>query len=353
MKTTRRKIEISHSNKKRTPAIVTDAAPSARMQREEGKALRAQCPRSSHRELGRPAANRDMLAMLAHSNHDRIATLIPLRHSRMLESPFAFFRGSAIVQANDLAPTPISGIRVQACGDCHLMNFGGFGTPERRLLFDINDFDETYPAPWEWDVKRLCVSLVLAARWRGFAKPQAREAADAAVRRYREKIAAYAEMATFEVWSSAITYDDIRRAVEGERKLSRLLDTNIERAQRSTSEHVYGKITTEVAGTIRITDQPPLLFHPQFDLLAACEEFFGTYAQTLREDHRALIERFRLVDAALKVVGVGSVGTRCFVVLFIGEQGEPFFLQVKEARRSVLEHHPGQPASPWRNSSIH
>jgi len=349
MRTANRQIEISRPNAGRPLPTAARGIPSARSHREEGRALRAACPRSTHAQLGRLPANRHALAMLKASNEDRVASLIPLRHSRMLESPFAFFRGSAIVQANDLTSTPISGLRVQACGDCHLMNFGGFATPERELIFDINDFDETFPAPWEWDVKRLCVSLVLAARWRGFNKANVHECARAGARRYREMTNTYADMATIDVWSSHISYADIRQAVEGDRQLRRLLDADIKRAQRSTSEHVYGKITMEVAGETRITDQPPLLFHPQFDLLTASREFFDAYAQTLREDHRSLLQRYRLVDAALKVVGVGSVGTRCLVVLFVGEQHEPFFLQVKEARRSVLEHHAGQPPSPWRN----
>jgi uncharacterized protein (DUF2252 family) len=292
---------------------------------------------------------RDPLMMLRESNKDRIESLVPVRHSRMMESPFAFFRGSAIVQANDLSDTPSTGICVQLCGDCHLMNFGGFATPERQLIFDINDFDETFPGSWEWDIKRLCVSLVLAARWRGFDKAAALEAANTAVARYRKMSNAYADMPTMDVWHSDISFAEMLRAVGGNRRLKSLLDADVRRAQHSTSEHVYGKITHEEAGSVQIVDQPPLLFHPRFDLIATTSKFFAGYAKTLRDDYRSLMGRFRLIDAALKVVGVGSVGTRSFIALFSGEQDEPFFLQVKEARRFVLENQPGQSPSPWRN----
>lgn len=328
----------------------TDAAakPPAAMRRDEGRALRQKCPRSSHAEL-RPAADgRDVVALLEASNEDRLPNLIPVRYSRMLESPFAFLRGSAVVQASDLAHSPVSGIEVQACGDAHLMNFGGFATPERNLVFDVNDFDETFPAPWEWDVKRLAASLVLAARWRGFSSGQAREAANGAVARYREAVVGYADMPTIDVWYSQIRYSDLVQQAQTDRQLARLLDRDITRAQKNTSEHVYGKITTTVNGAIRIVDQPPLLSHLTQDLQAHGRGFLERYETTLREDYRALLGRFRTVDAALKVVGVGSVGTRCYIVLLLGEHGEPLFLQIKEARRSVLEAY-AKP-SRWRNN---
>jgi len=190
---------------------------------------------------------------------------------------------------------------------------------------------------------------VLAARWRGFDKAAALDAANTAVARYRKMINAYADMPTMDVWHSDISFADMLRAVGGNRRLKSLLDADVRRAQHSNSEHVYGKITQEVAGAVRIIDQPPLLFHPRFDLVTASSKFFAGYTKTLRDDYRSLMGRFRLIDAALKVVGVGSVGTRCFIALFAGEQDEPFFLQVKEARRSVLENQLGQPPSPWRN----
>lgn len=321
--------------------------PPAAKRRDAGRVLRQHCPRSSHAELGFTAEGRDVVAMIEASNEGRVANLIPVRYSRMVESPFAFFRGAAAVQASDLAQSPASGIKVQACGDAHLMNFGGFATPERNLAFDVNDFDETFPAPWEWDVKRLCASLVLAARWRGFSTGQARDAANAAVSRYRERMTAFADMPTMAVWYSRLNLLDLVAEAQSDRRLARLVNRDIRRAQTNTSEHVYGKITATVNGVTRIIDQPPLLSHPNQDLQALGEEFLKQYGVTLREDFRALLQRFRLVDAALKVVGVGSVGTRCYIVLLLGEHNEPLFLQVKEARRSVLEMHAGP--SPWRN----
>jgi len=317
------------------------------LRRDEGKARRQQCPRSSHAHLGAAPPERDVLAMIKASSEDRIENLIPLRYSRMLESPFAFFRGSAIVQASDLARSPNSGIEVQACGDCHLMNFGGFATPERNLVFDVNDFDETFPAPWEWDVKRLCTSVVLAARWRGFSTAQQREAANATAARYRQMANAYADMSTIDVWYSNVSLANIREQIEGNRKFARLFKTDVKRAQRSTSEHVYDKIIGVQNGSVRIIDQPPLLFHTKDDLHAAGRAFFEQYVATLREDLRTLLRRYRVADAAMKVVGVGSVGTRCYVLLLLDEQNEPFFLQVKEARRSVIEDYAAPSA--WQN----
>jgi uncharacterized protein (DUF2252 family) len=319
----------------------------AAQRRAEGRARRGQCPRSSHAQLGPLPNERDVIAMIKASNEDRIESLLPIRYQRMLQSPFAFFRGTANLQAADLAQSPASGIRVQACGDAHLANFGGFATPERHLVFDVNDFDETFPAPWEWDVKRLCASLALAARSRAFPAAAARDAANAAAARYRERIDAYAGMSTLEVWYSRVDFDEVQRLAKPDRKFARLVDADVERARNSTSEHVYGKITTEADGAARIVDEPPLLFHIHHDLHATGHKFLGLYAATLRDDFRALLARFRPVDAAVKVVGIGSVGTRCYAVLMLGEQGEPLFLQIKEARRSVLEPHSGP--SPWRN----
>ena len=265
----------------------------------------------------------------------------------MLESPLAFFRGSAIVQAADLAGTPASGIHVQLCGDCHLMNFGGFASPERDLVFDLNDFDETLSGPWEWDLKRLCTSFVLAARWRKLSESEALDAALNVALRYREMMAAYAGMPAMEIWYDRVTFAKVLSSARDDRRLSQHLQAGAERAQRSTSEHVFGKLTAERNGEVGIVDRPPLLFHPNYDLLSAADEFLKIYAQTLHEDQRSLLRRFRAVDAAIKVVGVGSVGTRCFVALLLDELDQPLFLQMKEARRSVLEDYAGE--SPWRN----
>lgn len=317
-------------------------------QRAAGKALRKDCPRASHAEVGTFADDRDIVALIRASSENRLENLLPLRYSRMLESPFAFYRGSAVIQAEDLAQTPASGITVQACGDAHLLNYGGFATPERDLIFDINDFDETFPAPFEWDVKRLCASVVLAARWRGFSKAQAREAATATVARYHEMMCAFADRPTMEVWYNRIDYASLEQRVRDEPALARMLAGDIKRAQDSTAEHVYGEIVRDENGVARIVDQPPLLFHSRSDLRDAGRQFLEHYARTLRDDYQALLSRFRFVDAAMKVVGVGSVGTRCFIVLMLDEHDHPLFLQVKEARASVLERHHGP--SPWKNN---
>ena len=262
----------------------------------------------------------------------------------MLQSPFAFFRGTAAIQAYDLDRTPTSGIDVQACGDCHLMNFGGFATPERSLVFDINDFDETLRAPFEWDLKRLAASFVVAARWRGFRRAQARETAVQAVASYRESMAERAGHPVLEGWYSRITFDDVLEHVGKDAEMIGRVRKKIVKARRETHEHVFNKLTEPRRGLPRIVDQPPLIFHRGQDevnerVLAA---FFKRYRASLREELRRLFDRYTVVDAAMKVVGVGSVGTRCYVVLLLASPDDPLFLQVKEARRSVLEEFTGR-----------
>ncbi len=313
-----------------------------------GKARRKTTPRAAHAEPGVVADKRDIISILEHSNADRLEQLIPVRHSRMVESPFAFFRGSAAIQAADLARTPDAGITVQACGDCHLMNFGGFATPERNLVFDINDFDETFPAPWEWDLKRLTVSLVLAARWHRFSSATASEAVMTAASKYREAMQDYARQSTMAVWYSRVAYVDILERARTNQKATKILEADMRRAQKQTSEHVFQNLTVPVGGAVRIKDQPPLIYHPRSsDLDKIARDFLEKYAVTLREDYRSLFGRFRYADIAIKVVGVGSVGTRCFVALFLGEHDDPLFLQIKEARKSVLE--PYTSRSPWKH----
>ncbi|MGA8909334.1 MAG: DUF2252 family protein, partial [Acidobacteriaceae bacterium] len=314
----------------------------------EGRALRQAAPRVSHSRLGISKRGRDVIALIEASNTDRMGELIPLRHSRMLESPFAFYRGSSMVQAADLVHTPVSGITVQACGDAHLMNFGGFATPERDLVFDINDFDETFPAPWEWDVKRLAASLVLAVRWRGFSSATAREIVAAAAARYREAMLKYAAGSTLAVWYSHTTADDILVRSRKRQKNISIVKAGMKEAKKRTSEHLFHKISAMVDGSPRIVDQPPLLFHPpNSHAHEMAAEFLAKYSNTLRDDYRALFNRFRYVDAAVKVVGVGSVGTRCLIALMLGEYDDPLFLQIKEARKSVLEPYTG--GSPWKH----
>lgn len=306
----------------------------------EAKSLRHTSPREAHKTAGALPATRDPVGIILASNEDRIAALIPVRHTRMLESPFAFYRGTAAVQAHDLSYTPASGINVQCCGDAHLMNFGGFATPERRFIFDLNDFDETFVAPFEWDLKRLAPSMVLAARWRGFSEAVAEDIAETTARAYRESIIASAAAPTLDTWYAAVTWKDIRDQVADIKKVTREVDRIVSKAQGRTAESVYHKLTTSESGEPRLLDQPPLLYHPpDVDLRAIAGSFLDDYAKTLRADYQSLFSRLRFVDAALKVVGVGSVGTRCFVALMMDEQQQPVFLQIKETGNSVLAGH--------------
>jgi uncharacterized protein (DUF2252 family) len=312
--------------------------------RRHGRELRKNCPRSSHSQKVLGQTERDPLALLEESSHDRVAALLPIRYSRMIESPFAFFRGTAILQAYDLFGTPTAGITVQCCGDCHLMNFGGFATPERTLVFDINDLDETLPGPFEWDIKRLATSFVLAARSLRFGNGVAKRAVQAAVRGYREAQARFAEMSELEIWYFKITFSDLLKEAANNAALVSEIKKDVEKASQSTSEHVFHKITKVVDGKARIADQPPLLFHDdssQSDMEAMVGQLFADYRATLPSDRQALFDRYRFVDVAYKVVGVGSVGTRCYVALFEDRQDAYLFLQVKEARSSVLEERVG------------
>lgn len=305
---------------------------------EAGKALRDKCPRPAHGKvvLGH-GDKRDVVTLIKASNEGRLEELIPVRHGRMLQSPFAFFRGSSAIQAYDLDRTPASGIDVQACGDCHLMNFGGFATPERSLVFDINDFDETLRAPFEWDLKRLAASFVVAARWRGFRPAQARGIAVQAVASYRASMRKRAGTGVLEGWYSRITFDDVLALVGKDAALIARVKKRVAEAHEQTQEHVAHKLTSPVRGVPRLIDQPPLLFHRKEVTERMLAAFFKRYRDTLPEERRILFDRFKGVDAAMKVVGVGSVGTRCYVALFLAAPDDPLFLQVKEARRSVLE----------------
>ena len=307
--------------------------------RKQGKALREKCPRTSQGEWRPRSKPHDIIKLLEESDADRIPGLIPVRYQRMSASPFTFFRGSAIVQARDLATAKVSGITVQACGDCHLANFGAFASPERTFIFDINDFDETYPGPWEWDIKRLGASLILAARDCGFSKGNANAAVHAAAASYRERMAEFAEMTLLERYYAAVTYEDIQEYFRNDPDISARLLKKYKKARSQTSEAVAPKLTTIEGGQTVIKDNPPVLYHIQgftkaFDKQR--EQFTKKYKQSLQADRRLLYEGYRYRDAVVKVVGVGSVGTRCMLALLFHDD-DPLFLQVKEARRSVLE----------------
>jgi uncharacterized protein (DUF2252 family) len=330
---------------------MSDAPSRREAQRARGRTLRTDCPRSSHAKVVLGQTSRDPLGLLEQSNEGRVEHLLPVRYSRMLESPFAFFRGTAVLQAHDLKGTPSAGVIVQCCGDCHVMNFGGFASPERTLIFDINDFDESFPAPFEWDVKRLAVSFVLAARWLGFDDESAREAVESTVGGYRTFMRLLSDLKALEVWYMQITETDVEEYFADDPKVLRYLQQRVDKAERSTSEAVFHKITTVVNGRPRIVDQPPLLYHVDPSVLELQRDavpFFDGYRKSLPAAHQHLLDRFELVDLAFKVVGVGSVGTHCFITLWMADEDDPLFLQVKEARPSVLEGLAGP--SPWKSN---
>ena len=308
--------------------------------RKQGKALREKCPRTALGEWKTRSQSQDPLKLLEQSNADRIPGLIPLRYERMSESPFKFYRGTAIIQARDLANSPVSGIRVQLCGDCHLMNFGGYATPERTLVFDINDLDETFPGPWEWDVKRLGASLVLAARDRSFSTHVAADAVRAAATAYREQMSHFAEESVLGTWYARVTSDDLLDYFRKDEDFIKRLKTKGAEARSRTSEAAFPKLSEVVNGRRRIKDNPPVIYHfheftQNFEKRRM--KFTEEYKNSLQMDRRLLYGRYRFQDVALKVVGVGSVGTRCYLSLLLADEDDPLFLQFKEARRSVLE----------------
>lgn len=311
-----------------------------------GKALRDRVRRQSHGKWKRDKSKVDPLAVLQALDKGRLERLVPIRYGRMLQSPFTFFRGSAAVMAADLEKTPATGLRVQACGDCHLMNFGGFATPERNVVFDMNDFDETLPAPWEWDVKRLVASFVLAARSNGFSDAAGRDAAISCARSYRKRLREYSEMSPLEVWYSRISDSDLMDLAKGAELKERIKRRFGKALEGNGSDLAYPQLAGMVGGQIRITDAPPLIYHPgewsADELHSRLEESLGNYRETLSEDRRGLFDRYRLVDGAIKVVGIGSVGTMCLIILMMSAANEPLFLQFKEARASVLEPYAGK-----------
>lgn len=313
-----------------------------------GKALRDKVPRTAQAKWETWTGRRDAVEQIRAATRGLLAELLPIRYVRMRASPFAFFRGSAAMMAGDLAHTPVTGLRVQACGDCHLANFGGFGSPERRLLFDINDFDETLPAPWEWDVKRFAASVVLAGRERGLRERECGEAAKLGAQSYRTHMRRYARMRAIEVWYSHLNASVlIRRAHSAAGK--KRWETAENKAKRQTAEHVLPSITEVVRGRRRIVDRPPMVYHPRQTQKYEREvrDIFRGYRLTLPEERRVILDRYRVADVARKVVGVGSVGTRCDVMLLMAGLDDPLLLQFKEARESVLEPYAGK--SRYRN----
>ncbi|MFE9256575.1 DUF2252 domain-containing protein [Streptomyces sp. NPDC006879] len=336
------------------------AAPDAT--REEraalGKEARRRTPRSSHAEY-RPSPDRpDPLAILQEQSAARVPELVPIRYGRMTQSPFRFYRGAAAIMASDLAGTPRSGLTAQLCGDAHLLNFRLLASPERQLMFDINDFDETLPGPWEWDVKRLSASLVIAGRANGFADAERARIVSATVRSYRESMIRFASMGNLDVWYAKIDAGLMEAAATSRlhRRAQKRMARAMAKARTRDSLQAFDKLTEVVDGRPRIAPDPPLLV-PIGDLLPDVERgvlesqlrgLIERYGRTLATDRRLLLADYRLTDVARKVVGVGSVGTRCWIFLLLGrDDQDPLFLQAKEADASVLAQHVG--VSQYRN----
>ncbi len=323
-----------------------------------GKAARAEVPRSSHAVFTPSDDRPDPLALLEEQAADRVPELVPIRYGRMLVSPFTFYRGAALIMASDLASTPTSGLRVQVCGDAHLSNFGVFGSPERRLMFDVNDFDETLPGPWEWDVKRLCASLEIAGRNNGFTDADRRTVVLAGARQYRTAMAEYAAAPNLQVWYSHLDIEAEFEKVQSQvdRKRAKAVEKDFAKARARDNVQAFTKLTDEANGEPRIVSNPPLIV-PIEELIPAgisreqvteeLVQLVRRYRGTLETDRRYLLEQFRFVHLARKVVGVGSVGTRAWIGLFLGRDNQdPLFLQMKEAQESVLERFVGKSAYP-------
>ncbi len=343
---------------KRTSAKVAEVpahppTPTPAERAAAGKAARTEAPRSSHAHWSPEKGREDPVVQLERQAESRVPELVPIRYGRMARSAFAFFRGAAAIMAADLAPTPVSGMRVQLCGDAHLSNFGGFASPEREMLFDINDFDETLPGPWEWDVKRLAASLCIAGRDLGLEHIHCREVVVWAIRAYREAMRDFADKTNLQVWYARLEAEDIL-ALAGELgatgKRLKALERNIAKARAKDSERAVSKLTEVVDGELRFISEPPLIV-PLHELLADVprQEFesrmadlLDGYRASLAEDRRRLLDTYRFQGIARKVVGVGSVGTRAWVVLMVGrDEQDPLVLQCKEAQPSVLEPYAG------------
>ncbi|HSR83206.1 MAG TPA: DUF2252 domain-containing protein [Streptosporangiaceae bacterium] len=331
---------------------------------ERGRAARVQVPRESHAMFERLPDRPDPLSLLAAQAATRLPELVPVRYGRMLASPFSYFRGGALPMASDLASTPVSGLPVQACGDAHLSNFGIFGSAERRLVFDVNDFDETLPGPWEWDVKRLAASMEVAARDNGFTGKERRQIVAATVAKYRQAMRDFADMTNLSVWYAHADMDRLQAEFQGQldKRQRKLVSKGLLKARTRDSMQEVGKLTQMVDGTAKIISDPPLIV-PIDELLprqvdrkafeAQITDLIGKYRRTLETDRRQLLEQFEFADMARKVVGVGSVGTRCWIVLMLGRDGnDPLFLQVKEAEESVLSHFVGASRYPNQGQRV-
>ena len=326
---------------KKVPHLAADERAS------RGRAAREQAPRTGQSAVV-SGQDRDAVALLEEQGVSRVQELLPIRYGRMLVSPFTFFRGAANLMANDLASAPRSGLTAQLCGDAHLSNFGGFASPERTFVFDLNDFDETLPGPFEWDVKRLTASFEVAGRDRGFTDAQRRAAVLRAARAYREAMRDFAAMSTLDVWYARLDSAALEAELRARRgaKQAKVVSRTEAKARTKDSMKAFSRLTEVVDGERRIVSDPPLVVPlrdfehglDQHAIADATQQLVRTYRRTLQGDRRHLLENYRYVDMARKVVGVGSVGTRCWIVLLLGrDDGDPLFLQIKEAGASVLE----------------
>jgi uncharacterized protein (DUF2252 family) len=332
---------------------VADVSPADRAAR--GRSCRREAPRSSHADWEPPANRPDPIALLEEQAAERVPELVPIRYGRMSASPFAFYRGAAYVMASDLTTTPRTGIRAQLCGDAHLANFGGFASPERQLVFDLVDFDETLPGPWEWDVKRLAASVAVAGRENGFKVKQRKEMIRQLVGRYRQAIQQFGTMKTLDVWCARASVEDVQKLLRSQATTSQLsrFDKTVAKGRRKDSARAFRKLAAEGNGEAHIRSDPPLIV-PIAELVdgrgaarleLAARRLLESYLGSVSGDLHRLLGRYRYADLARKVVGVGSVGTRCWVILLLGrDSSDALFLQAKEARRSVLERFAGSSA---------
>jgi uncharacterized protein (DUF2252 family) len=321
-----------------------------------GKALRTTCPRKAHAGWKSPSDRLDAVELVLRAEKGRLPDLLPLRHGRMVRSAFTFYRGAALTMAADLASTPSTGVRVQCCGDAHLCNFGGFATPERKVLFAINDLDETLPAPWEWDVKRLAASFVVACRDIGLKDSTAKDVVNTCVRTYRESMAEFSRFKTLELWYMSLNADDLVADIKDPAIRKRGLKRLQKERATSIAEDIFPKLAETKGKWTVIKDQLPIIFHaeksPPGKVHKIALGMLAGYRDTLPSSTQSLLDRYEVRDVAFKVVGVGSVGTSCSVYLLMAGEGDPLFLQLKEARPSVLEPYAGASRFPNHGQRI-
>ncbi|ULQ53187.1 DUF2252 domain-containing protein [Flavihumibacter fluvii] len=321
-----------------------------------GKARRERCPRVDHKKWKIPSGRLDPVEMVLAGENGRIPELLPLRHGRMVASPFTFYRASALNMVADLATTPTSGIRVQCCGDAHMLNFGGFATPERRIILSINDLDETLPAPFEWDIKRLTTSFIIGCRDIGLSESTAKDVATICARSYRERMKEFSEMNPMDLWYYSLDVDTLIKSIKDPESLRRVTKRIAEERKKSRAEEIFPKMAKNTGEYSVIKDQLPSIFHWKGHTPGQIQDIvkhtFERYRESLAPSYQLLLDRYELKDAAIKVVGIGSVGTACWVLLLMDGDGHPLFLQVKEARSSVLEAYAGKTIYPNHGQRI-